>query len=363
MLTESQLYNFPVNHFSFSSIKSYMEDRQGWFRRYVRWEFDTKRTPASFQGNVFHSVLEKYYEAERKGDRNEKMWNDKLDFIVTVCINEWKEKPDFENIDWGKSNLEESVKIIHQAVEMYFLDPPVVENVIGVEMKVVEPIEDLDGTPMPIPVKGFIDLVHKEDGKICIRDHKLITLIKNQGDFAPAFELQAAVNFFLVWKQTGEKPYKMTFDQMKKTKNSHPLKVSELTDILKSNGVVPEKGSKKDDLVELALSKKLIDPIPSQLTPYEIIFDERPEILARFLELYKRVTREIAGEPLVNFDTGVMQFIPNPFAMFSAEDAWQDFCDEVDDHKVWTWDDIKTDRARKSPDHEESLALLDDLGL
>ena len=125
-------------------------------------------------------------------------------------------------------------------------------------------------------------------------------MVKEQEELAPAFEMQAAVYWFLIRKEFGVNPKKMIFDQIKKT--------------------------------------KCRDGSP-QIVPY--VVEYTPKLLLRFLEIYCRVVRELAGQPLIDEETGIVQFLPNPFAMFGWEESWQDFCEEVDTERKWTVGEIK----------------------
>jgi len=295
ILNEEQLENFAVRHLSPSSIRSYLTDRQSFFRRYVRLEYEAKDSPALLEGKGLHAVLEGYWKAQKDGKDFD--WETAIDEQERIIAARDREGL----VDWGKSgNLEKSQKNLRQAAEFYKADPPDYKEIISVEDEFLSDFEDLDGNKMPIPLKGFCDLIIKDGEDYIIVDHKTVALVKQQDDIVPAFEIQAAAYWFLVRKEYGVNPKRMIFDQIKKTKNR--------------------------------------DGSP-QITPY--VIEYTPEILLRFIELYTRMIRELAGVPLYDQNTGVMQFLPNPFAMFGWEDSWNDFCEEVDSGKEWTLSEIK----------------------
>jgi len=295
ILNESQIVNFAVRHLSMSAIRTYMTDRQSFFRRYVRLEFESKAGPALLEGKGLHAVLEGYWKAKKENKDFD--WEEAVDEQERIIAAKDREG----QVDWGKSgNLEKSQKNLRQAAGFYQESPPDYKEIVSVEDEFLSDFEDLDGNKMPIPLKGFCDLIVKDGDDYIIVDHKTVALVKRQDESVPAFELQAAAYWFLVRKEYGVNPKRMIFDQIKKTKNR--------------------------------------DGRP-QITPYTVEYT--PGILLRFLEIYSRMIRELAGMPLCDEETGVMQFIPNPFAMFGWEEAWDDFCEEVQSGKQWTLSEIK----------------------
>lgn len=312
ILTKPQIADFPVRHLSISAIRTYLTDRQSFFKRYVRLEFDKKESPALIEGKAVHAVLEGYWKAKKDGaDFN---WAEAVDEQERIIAAKDREG----RIDWGKSgDLEKSQKNLRQAIEFYQESPPEYGEIVSIEDEFISNFEDLEGNDMPIPLKGFCDLIVKEGEDYVIVDHKTVALVKQQDEPAPAFELQAAAYWFLVRKEYGINPKRMIFDQIKKTKNR--------------------------------------DGSP-QITPY--VVEYTPDILLRFLELYARVVKELAGIPLFDPETGVMQFLPNPFAMFDWEESWADFCEEVQSGKEWNLSEIKViQENRYSTEDVEALDI------
>lgn len=312
LLNESQIANFAVRHLSMSAIRTYLTDRQSFFRRYVRLEFEEKESPALVEGKALHAILEGYWKAKKEGTDFD--WESAIDDQQRIIAAHDREG----RIDWGKSgNLEKSQKSLKQAAEFYRDAPPEYSEIVSVEDEFLSDFEDLDGNKMPIPLKGFCDLIVKDGDDYTIVDHKTVSMVKQQEEPAPAFELQAAAYWFLVRKEYGINPKRMVFDQIKKTKNR--------------------------------------DGSP-QITPYTVEYT--PEILMRFLEIYQRMIKELAGLPLIDEATGVLQFLPNPFAMYGWEESWQDFCEEVQSGKQWTMPEIQ-----EIQDNRYSLANAEALDL
>ncbi len=304
LLTKEQLANFPVPYLSMSAIRTYLTDRQSFFRRYVRLEFDEKESPSLLEGKTLHAIIEAFWKS-RQEDKE-------FDWETTteLALQEFSQRDIAGAIDWGKTgSFEKSAQSVTQAVQFYRDALPDYKEVVAVEKKFISDFENLDGKSMPIALKGFCDLIVKDGEDYVIVDHKMVTVVKEQNELAPAFEMQAAVYWFLIRKEFGVNPTKMIFDQIKKT--------------------------------------KCRDGSP-QIVPY--VVEYTPKVLQRFLEIYSRVVRELAGQPLIDESTGIVQFLPNPFAAFGWEESWQDFCDEVDTDRKWTVGEIKTIQQNRYSD-------------
>lgn len=104
------------------------------------------------------------------------------------------------------------------------------------------------------------------------------------------------------------------------------LKAKEMKTAMESLGITPNTKSKKQQMVELGIEKGLIKLDP-QVVPYVIEYDQA--MLERFLELSRRIVKELSGQPLIDENTGIIQFLPNPYAAFGAEESWLDFSEEV----------------------------------
>lgn len=313
LLTPEQVANFPVAHLSPSAIRSYLDNPQAFFMRYVRYKFDTRKGPAMVEGDCVHRVLALFWDAVREDKvaaQSFKWEAATIDQINDVLV------PDQDKIDFGKTgSFEKSRDTILQAVEFYRnnLPPYMDHEIIAVEEKMVTDFEDLEGNPMPIPLKGYIDLAYL-DGEADIVDHKIVSTFTEidaaghpvKEDDGAKYDLQAAPYFFLFRKHFGRNPRRMLFDEVKKSKNKD--------------------GSAQRQTV---------------------VIEFTPKMLNRWLELYKRIVRSLAGLPLIDPETGIMQFLPNPFAQFGGGESWADFCEECDNGVVWTMDSIKEIRASK----------------
>lgn len=307
--TPQQIEQFPVVHLSFSAIRCYMSDRQLFFKRYIRKEFEDFSSPSMLEGKAYHRALEALWSIQGGYASTDEQWNHANNIAHQTIV----ELSESSGVDFGKTgSVEKSLKIVSQALEFYRADCPTY-NPIAIEKKVTAECWDLDGELLPIPLKVVYDLVSVNEAKeVEIIDHKLVSVYHSVEEGSAAFELQAGASFFTAWHHFGAQPKRMIFDQVKKSKNS--------------------------------------DGSP-QRKPYIIEFFDtagRPHpCLARFIEVYRRVVMELAGLPLID-ENGAMRFIPNPFDMLGGEESWKDFCNELFS-PVFSLEDVK---ARKAMDIE-----------
>lgn len=314
-LTPEQLSNFPVEHLSPSAIRSALSNPQEFFMRYVRYIFDTKKSPAMVEGDCVHQIIEQYWLAQM--EKKEFVSAEVIDPIIRDSLTAQQ-----ADIDFGKTgSLEKSEETIRRAFDFYIAELPdyhdTEREIVAIEQKMLSDFEDLQGNRMPVALKGYIDLAYREGEAVDIVDHKVVSRHKTEDDCLAAYELQAAPYFFLFRKHFGVNPRRMIFDELKKSKNK--------------------------------------DGSPQRVP---VIIEFTPQLLNRWLEVYRRVCKMLAGVPLIDQETGVIQFLPNPFAQFGAEESWNDFCEEVDEGKVWTFNELKTIRASNYKRAEELELVL-----
>ncbi|MBX4195556.1 PD-(D/E)XK nuclease family protein [Candidatus Parcubacteria bacterium] len=202
---------YPIKHWSYSSLVTYLRNPLAWHKRYVEGVFDTPATPASVIGRAAHTALEHYY----KGGTQE--------FAIEQGLLYLREVPDFE-INFGKAEslAEKKKKRAHmeaeyrQAVSFYLAKPPR-HKVLGVEVKVIARIPGID-----IPVKAISDLVvesRTEPGAVDIVDHKFMGSFGSLGLDNPLFMIQALFNYYTVLSEFGRPVGKFIVYECKKTKN------------------------------------------------------------------------------------------------------------------------------------------------
>lgn len=190
-----------------------MADRNLFHKRYIRKEYDQMGNPSMLEGNLFHAVLKDYYSKPASFDIKQSL---------EVNINEFTDKGQFENINWGKTGSpEKSIKTVSLLVYTYFNETKKFEGEVeAVEQSYTAHIEGVDGDEKPVPIKGIIDLVMKYKGGYYLVDHKLVSGLHEDDEIIPAYEIQACAYYYLMEAVKGVGPQVMIFNEIKKSKNA-----------------------------------------------------------------------------------------------------------------------------------------------
>lgn len=264
MLT-NQIREYPIEHWSYSSLLKFLSDRYAFKKQYILKIYDDKTTPSALVGTAAHKALEAFYkghkleDAIQEGQRYIDTYNDQL-------------------VDYGKTGSREKViKDYTQAVNFYFAERPECKEIIGVEEAIVTWV-DINGTRLALPIKAKIDLITRDaDGKIVVRDHKFVTSYSDKKKDKGDRTIQAMFYYFAVKEKYKEAPHRMIFDEVKVSKNS---------------GGEP------------------------QLDPYQIIYENHPDYVDIFVSLINDCTAEIAGD---------CRYLPNLSDMFSGQDSFEGY--------------------------------------
>jgi len=125
---------------------------------------------------------------------------------------------------------------------------------------------------MPIPLKGSADLVYRDyKNRLIITDYKFTSKHSDPEAIDGAKLIQSAFNYFLVYAETGEKPYSMIFREFK---------------------TVPNRDGSR------------------QTKEFEIVFEDHPLLFELFYRYYEDVTNVLLGKQV---------FVPNVYAMYDKE--------------------------------------------
>lgn len=226
-------------------------------------------------GKAFHRAMEVYYLLAKQGQPE----SDAMASALEQGIEYMDAYPEGW-IRWsdGVSTREAAQQRLSFAITSYLTQSKyVAEETIEVEDEITERIDvEWNGArvDMPVPIKGIIDrVVRRADGKLAVRDYKTCATFSKPDKIDGKKMLQAVVYFFLVWKKYGEKPYSMTYEEVKTTKNK--------------------------------------DGSP-QVREYEIVYDDHPLYFRFFFRLYADIIRGVNGEQV---------YPPNLHALYDNEVA------------------------------------------
>ena len=256
---------YPIQHWSYSSLISYLRNPLTWHKRYVEGVYDMPSGPASVVGRAGHKALEHFYSGLDK------------EAAIDLGLEYLRNIPDFE-INFGtarsalaKRKKRKSMEAEYLKVIGFYLERPPRHNVLGVEVKT---LADIPG--IPIPVKAISDLVvvsKIDPDAVDIIDHKFVGSFGTKETDNPLFMVQALFNYYTVLQEFKKPVRRFVVYECKKTKN-------------------------KDG--------------KSQLRRHYIDFREHEEEFGLFHQLLKDATKDLMTRKM---------FLPNPSDMFEGKNS------------------------------------------
>lgn len=253
-----------IDYWSPSSFSSFLSNPLAFKKRYILKVYDDLDSPSALVGKAGHKALEAYY----KGAEPHEAIEEGLQYLASISPS---------TVDWGKTGSPEAVsKAYSQAIRFMFEELPDFHEVLDAEIQLTEDVKTLDGDPLPLPFKGYLDLLTRNHlGQLEIIDWKFVkSYTDGSVDSFPRF-LQSMFYFHLVWSKYGEKPARMIFNELKVSKNS--------------------------------------DNTP-QLQPYTIEYDD----MGAFATFYNLVNAATSNLLLPGF-----KFLPNPNDMFQGQNSFE----------------------------------------
>lgn len=267
--------SFPLGHISASSMIKFSTNQILFKILYInRDNFETATSASGILGKAFHKAMEVYYGGSDTlipGNESEA-----IEFGLKAGM-EFAEAYNDGFINYSKtiSNKQKIFDLLTFCFTNYVKEMPYKEDeTIEVEDKIVEKIDvEWRGKQLTLPVKlkGYIDRVTKEDGKLKIRDYKTCYAYSSPDKIDGAKILQAVEYYLLAYAKYGEEPYSVIFEEVKYTKNAD--------------------GSK-------------------QVRQYEIVFAENDLYFDFYFRFYEDMIRALNGE---------MVYVPNVHTMFDNE--------------------------------------------
>lgn len=202
---------YPIKHWSYSSLVTYLRNPLAWHKRYVEGVYDIPSSPSGIVGRAGHKALQHFYGGLDK------------DPAIDLGLEYLQNVPDFE-IDFGKTKTAAGKKKKRKKMEReykqaigYYLKRPPRHKVLGVEVKAYATIPGV-----PLPVKAISDLVvvSRIDKKaVDIVDHKFVNSFGLTDTDNPLFMIQALFNYYTVLAQFEKPVRRFIVYECKKTKN------------------------------------------------------------------------------------------------------------------------------------------------
>lgn len=271
----TEFQGFPLDHYSYSAWKQFSSNPFMFKVNRINGDtIETTSSPSNAVGRSMHEAM-KYYlgagdEPTPKDDGEAIKFAHKkgTEYLANISDGfiEYNEK-----IAKNRQQMEERFAFAFFGYLKEFDYKANCKEVLLVEKMLKHHVE-VDGRALPIPLKGSADLVYvdKED-RVRIEDHKFTGQYSPEESIDGGKLVQAAFNYFLVYAETGRKPYSMTFREFKIIGN-------------------------KDGSPQTRL--------------FEIVYEEQQIVFDLFFRLYDDVTAALMGKQV---------YIPNLDAFYDRE--------------------------------------------
>lgn len=236
---------------------------------------DTTTNISAVIGKAFHQAMEVYY-----GGSDTLIPSDEREAIEYGLKSglDFLEKYNDGLIKFSDKipNKQKAFEVFSFTFNSYIKCKPYAGNgeVLAVEDEICEKIDvEWKGQRLSLPVKlkGFIDKVVRQDGRLKVKDYKTCTTFSDPDKIDGAKIIQAVTNYLLVYAKYDEAPYSMTYEEVKTTQNK--------------------------------------DGSP-QVREYEIVFEENELFFDFFFRFYEDMTRALNGQ---------MVYVPNVHTLYDNE--------------------------------------------
>lgn len=172
---QNHLDGFLVDHWSVSSVASFIQNEKGFERKYIFKDYDRESSLASHIGNVYHHALMEFFRHYQT--TNERLSYDALLMCAHYALDQigahqWKAQKKLTIIE----QQQEALKRVNEALKNFLAEFDAYEQEIGevlfVEQTFKEFVE-INGVEVPLPLKFKPDVVFiTKEGELAILDHK-----------------------------------------------------------------------------------------------------------------------------------------------------------------------------------------------
>ena len=273
---KSEVYKtFPVEHYSYSMFTLACTNPIMFKIRYINGDvIDTTTSVSSVLGSAVHRGIQAYLGGEEdvltpvdEGEAIKHGHAQGLEYLQAYSDG-------FISFTDGINNrqkLEEKYAFCYFGYIKDFNYKKKCKEVLMVE-KMLKYRVEVEGQSLPISLKGQPDFVYRgKDDKIHIEDHKVTGVYSREDEIDASKLIQAAFMYFLVYAETGEAPYDITFREYKHTENRDKS---------------------------------------SQTREYTIVYSKVPMLFELFYRMYGDITDVLLGKSV---------FLPNIKAIFDKE--------------------------------------------
>jgi len=264
-----------IDHYSYSSLVKFSTNPFMFKVKYINGDnIDTAHSPASVIGKAFHVALQRYYEAKETEEDEIKVG---LETGMTYIDEYLDNFIEFNTIVPNKQKAQEILAFAYNSYVTQKADEKC--ELVATEELIEEEIDvEWKGQQLrlPIKLKGYLDKLVREDGKLKIVDYKTTRSFTDPDKIDGVKIIQAVQYYFLVYAKYGEPPYSMVYEEVKTSKN---------------------KGGE------------------SQLKEYEVIYEENELFFDFYFRFYDDITKALSGEAV--FVPNLNDFYDNEVAIIS----------------------------------------------
>jgi DNA segregation ATPase FtsK/SpoIIIE and related proteins len=271
------LSGFPVKHYSHSSMVKFSTNPIMFKINYLNGDqIDSTKNISGVIGTAFHKAMEVYYRGNPDLMPADEAQAIEYGLKVGMQFLEQYEDGFIEYSEKIKNKQEAYDRLVF-LFNSYVKEKPhnPTEELIATEECIEEHIDvEWRGhrLTLPVPLKGYIDKIIRQDGKLKIIDYKTCQRFSDPDSIEGDKIIQAIVYYLLVYAKYGEAPYSFTFEEAKMTKNK--------------------------DLTE------------RQIQHYEIVYTDHELYFEFFFRFYEDMTNALGGK---------MVYVPNVKTMFDNE--------------------------------------------
>ncbi len=267
---------FVVKHFSYSFMNAFCSNPILAKIKYINGDsYDTANSIKSIIGTAFHRACAVYY-----GGTDTPITSEEEGILLGLKTGmQFLEDYNDGFIKYSEKipNKAKAQEIFAFVFNSYVKELPYKKNVevVAIEEKIEEKISvEWRGVNLnlPIKLKGYVDKIIREDGKLKIVDYKTVSNFSKPDEIDGAKIIQAVQYYFLVYAKYGEEPYSFIYEEVKTTPNR--------------------------------------DKTVKQVLPIEIVYSKSDLFFDFYLRLYQDIVLALQGQ---------MVYLPNLFSIFRED--------------------------------------------
>jgi len=268
-----KIENFPLKHYSYSTFVKFSTNPIMFKINYINGDrIETTRNISGIVGQAFHTAMDVYYTNFQIDETDAIKDGLEAGMQFLDCYEDG-----FIEFSTTVPNKQKAQEIFAFAYNSYITEKRKENEELVACEAMIETDVDVEWKGqklrLPVPLKGYVDKIVRQDGKLKIIDYKTTRAFSDPDKIDGAKILQAVQYYLMVFAEYGEEPASMIFEEVKTTKNR--------------NG-------------------------DAQVKKYEIVFADNDQFFDFYFRLYEDMTRAINGE---------MVFVPNIQTIFDNEVA------------------------------------------